>query len=252
MLTDLPYVVGDARRSAVRRRDKVRRANRDPPGRLEAAISSDDATRAFIDEYHTEDEHLEAARSRADEIGLTAVAPSTGAVLRWLCQLTEARTVAEIGSGAGVSGLWMLGGMAVDGVLTTVDEDSESTRAARRAFGDAGIPTQRVRLIAGRPLDVLPRLADAAYDLVFVNGDVREYAQYLEEALRLLRPRGIVAFEHALADGKVPDPAQRDAATVAARLVVTAASHDERIHPLVLPMGDGLLVAQKRDGGGDA
>lgn len=222
------------------------------PGPLEAAISSDDATRAFLDEYHAEDEHLEAARGRAGEIGLTAVAPSTGAVLRWLCQLTGARTVAEIGSGAGVSGLWMLGGMVADGVLTTVDEDSESTRAARLAFGEAGIPTQRVRLIAGQPLDVLPRLADEAYDVVFFNGDVREYAQYLEEALRLLRPQGIAVFEHALAGGKVPDPAQRDAATVAARLLVTAASQDDRIHPLLLPAGDGLLVAQKRDRPDDA
>lgn len=247
MLTDPPYVVGEVRLSLVGHRDRVGRADRDPPGRLEAAISSDDATRAFIDDYHTEDEHLDGARSRADEIGLSAVAPSTGAALRWLCQLIGARTVAEIGSGAGVSGLWMLGGMVPDGVLTTVDEDSESIRAARRAFTDAGVPTQRVRLIAGQPLDVLPRLADAAYDLVFFNGDVREYAQYLEEGLRLLRPRGIVAFEHALVEGKVPDPAQRDDLTVAARLVVTAASQDERIHPLLLPVGDGLLVAQKGD-----
>jgi predicted O-methyltransferase YrrM len=225
------------------------------PGRLEAAITSDEANRAtrlFIDEYRAEDEHLEAARSRADEIGLAAVAPATGAVLRWLCRLIEARTVAEIGSGAGVSGLWMLGGMTGDGILTTVDEDAESTRAARRAFGDAGIPTQRVRLITGRPLEVLSRLADGGYDLAFFNGDVREYDQYLEEALRLLRPGGIVAFEHALAEGKVPDPAQRDPSTVAVRLLVNATREDERIHPLLLPVGDGLLVARKASstGGG--
>jgi predicted O-methyltransferase YrrM len=244
-------VVGDCGPGAVT--DKVRRARPSTDrGRLEAAISSDEASRAtrlFIDEYRAEDEHLEAARSRADEIGLATVAPATGAVLRWLCQLVEARTVAEIGSGAGVSGLWMLGGMTADGILTTVDEDGESTRAARRSFGDAGIPTQRVRLITGRPLEVLSRLADGGYDLAFFNGDVREYDQYLEEGLRLLRPGGIVAFEHALADGKVPDPAQRDPSTVAVRLLVNATREDERIQPLLLPVGDGLLVARKVSAG---
>lgn len=220
-----------------------------PRTRQEATITSDEATRAirlFVDEFLPEDDHLEAARARAEEIGLQPVAPATGATLQWLSRLVGARTVAEIGTGAGVSGLWLLRGMTDDGVLTSVDEDAESTRAARRTFADAGVPTQRVRLITGRPLDVLSRLADGAYDLVFLDGDAREYEQYLDEALRLLRPLGLVVFEHTLAGGKVPDPAQRDAATVAVRGLVNATRDDARVHPLLLPVGDGLLVAQKR------
>ena len=174
------------------------------------------------------------------------MSPATGATLSWLCRLVGARTVAEVGSGAGVSGLWLLRGMASDGVLTTIDEDSESTRAARRTFTEAGVATQRVRLIPGHPRDVLPRLADGGYDVVFLNGDTREYEQYLDQALRLLRPSGLVIFEHALGGGKVPDPAQRDPLTVAARTLVTAAGQDQRIHSLLLPVGDGLLLAQKR------
>jgi predicted O-methyltransferase YrrM len=179
-------------------------------------------------------------------VGITPVAPATGAALQWLGRLIGARAVAEIGTGAGVSGLWLLRGMTDDGILTSVDGDAESTRAARRAFTDAGIPTQRVRLITGEALDVLSRLADGAYDLVFLDGDAREYDRYLDEALRLLRPGGLVIFEHALVDDKVPDPAQRDAVTVAVRSLVSAARDDERIRPLLLPVGDGLLVAQKQ------
>lgn len=215
----------------------------------EATITSDEAAGAtgqYVDEFLPEGEHLEAARSRAHETGLAVVSPATGATLSWLCRLVGARTVAEIGSSAGVSGLWLLRGMAADGVLTTIDEDAESTRAARRAFADASVPTQRVRLIPGRPLDVLPRLADGGYDLVFVNGDAREYERCLDEALRLLRPDGLVVFAHALASGKVPDPAQRDAVTVAARGLVGLTREDPRIHALLLPVGDGLLLGQKR------
>ena len=191
---------------------------------------------------------LDAARQRGEEIGVTSVAPATGATLQWLAELIGARAVAEVGTGAGVSGLWLLRGMTPDGVLTSVDEETENTRAARQTFTEAGIPTQRVRLITGRPLDVLSRLADAAYDLLFFDGNPQESSRYLEESLRLLRPGGLVVFDGALAGGKVADPAQRDPATIAVRGLVNESRENERIRPLLLPVGDGLLVAQKLDG----
>ena len=151
----------------------------------------------------------------------------------------------EIGTGTGVSGLWMLRGMRADGVLTTVDIETEHQRLARQGFNDAGIPTQRARTIAGAALDVLPRLTDGHYDLVFCDGDKAEYADYLTEALRLLRPGGVVAFDNALWHDRVADPAQRDDDTVVIRdLGRTIAAHDELV-PLLLPVGDGLLLAKK-------
>ena len=96
----------------------------------------------------------------------------------------------EVGTGAGVSGLWLLRGMRSDGVLTTIDIEAEHQRLARESYNDAGIPPQRARTIAGAALDVLPRLTDGHYDLVFCDGDKAEYAAYLKEALRLLRPGG--------------------------------------------------------------
>ena len=114
-------------------------------------------------------------------------------------------------------GLWLLRGMRADGVLTTVDIEAEHQRLAKETFTEAGIPGNRARTIAGAGLDVLPRLTDGHYDLVFCDGDKREYAAYLKEALRLLRPGGIVAFDNALWHDRVADPAQRDEETVAIR-----------------------------------
>ena len=128
--------------------------------------------------------------------------------------MLEARAVVEIGTGTGVSGLWLLRGMRPDGVLTTVDTEAEHQRLAKQAFTEAGIASQRVRLIPGAALDVIPRLTDGHYDLVFCDGDKQEYADYLTEALRLLRPGGVVAFDNALWHDRVADPAQRDAETV--------------------------------------
>ena len=115
----------------------------------------------------------------------------------------------EIGTGCGVSGIWLLRGMLPDGVLTSVDVEPEHQRLARQAFAAAGFAVNRYRLIGGRALDVLPRLTDGGYDLVFCDADKQEYPDYLTAALRLLRPGGIVVFDNALWDGRVADPAIR-------------------------------------------
>ena len=107
--------------------------------------------------------------------------------------------------------------MRPDGVLTTVDTEAEHQRLAKQTFTEAGIAPQRARLIPGAALEVLPRLTDGHYDLVFCDGDKQEYPEYLAEALRLLRPGGVVAFDNALWHDRVADPAQRDAETVAIR-----------------------------------
>jgi predicted O-methyltransferase YrrM len=188
---------------------------------------------------------LAAARSRAKEVGVVPIGAGGGATLRFLAAVTEARSAVEIGTGTGASGLWMLRGMRSDGVLTTVDTEAEHQRLAKQTFSEAGIPPQRVRLIPGPALDVLPRLTDGHYDMVFCDADKLEYAEYLTEALRLLKPGGIVAFDNALWHDRVADPAQRDAETVAIReLGKTVRDHD-RLLPLLLPVGDGLLVAKK-------
>jgi len=200
----------------------------------------------YADAYLAEDDVLVQARSRAEEVGVAPVTPGTGAALRLLAELLDAGAVAEIGTGTGVSGVWLLRGMRSDGVLTSVDAEAEHTRLARQTFTQAGVPQQRARLITGRAMDVLPRLADGAYDLVLVDGDKQEYAADLEEALRLLRPGGVVAFDNALWGDRVADPSQRDPVTVAIRELVKAVRDDERVTPALLPVGDGLLVARKR------
>ncbi len=136
--------------------------------------------------------------------------------------------------------------MRPDGVLTTVDTEAEHQRLAKQGFTEAGIAPQRVRLIPGAALDVLPRLTDGVYDLVFCDGDKREYSDYLTESLRLLRPGGVVAFDNALWHDRVADPAQRDPETVAIRDLGRAVLERDDLAPLLLPVGDGLLVAIKR------
>lgn len=202
--------------------------------------------REFTESYVAEGPILTATRARAIEVGATPIQSGGGAALRLLAAATAAKAVVEVGTGVGVSGLWLLSGMRSDGVLTTIDIEPEHQRMARKAFLEAGHAPSRTRLIAGRALEVLPRLADGAYDMVFVGADKTEFDRYVAEAYRLLRPGGVLALDNALAAGKVVDPAARDPESVALREVVKSLREVEEWISALLPAGDGLLVAVKR------
>ena len=202
---------------------------------------------AYVEEFLPEDEPLLAARQNAAEVGGAApIGPAGGAALRFLAAAIGARAVVEIGTGCGVSGIWLLRGMLAGGVLTSVDVEPEHQRLARQAFAAAGFAAGRCRLIGGRALDVLPRLTDAGYDLVFCDADKQEYPDYLLAALRLLRPGGIVVFDNALWGGRVADLSYQDEDTTAIREVCERLRSDEQLVPLLLPLGDGLLAGVKR------
>jgi predicted O-methyltransferase YrrM len=197
----------------------------------------------WIADWQPEDEALVAARSRAAEIGVSSVDAATGAVLKLLAAALGARTAVELGTGAGVSTLWLLRGLTPDGVLTSVDSDGEHQRLAKASLADAGVASGRVRLIQGRALEVLPRLSEAAYDLVFCDAARSENPDYLSAALTLLRPGGMVVFAGALAGGKVAEPTARDSETVSMRELARLVRDEERLSAALIPVGAGLLAA---------
>jgi len=194
----------------------------------------------YADSYLGEDEPLLAARANAADLGgAEPVRPVVGAALRFLACSVGARTVVEIGTGCGTSSIWLLRGMRPGATLTSVDTEPEYHRMARKALAQAGFAPNQCRLIVGRALDVLPRLSDGAYDMVFCDADARDYPDYLAAALRLLRPGGVVAFNNALA---AESPADASAPGVAQQV-----RDDDRLVPVLLPVGDGLLAAVKVD-----
>jgi predicted O-methyltransferase YrrM len=204
------------------------------------------ASWAYAETFVEDDEVVARARARGDELGTRGVRPGVGSALRLLAAAAGARSVVEVGTGAGVSGVYLLRGMPPDGVLTTIDVEAENQRAAREAFAEAGFRPNRTRLITGRALDVLPRLTDRAYDLVLLDAESSEYDAYLDQAVRLLRRGGVLAVTDALWRGKVADPAQRDRATTTMRELVKRVRDDARLVPALLPVGDGLLLAVLR------
>jgi predicted O-methyltransferase YrrM len=210
-------------------------------------VALDAASVAFATDLVAEDDALTTARVRAAELGCTPIGTGSGPLLRLLASAIHASHVVEVGTGTGVSSVWLLRGMATDGTLTSIDSEHDRQRAARETLQAAGIEPGRYRLIAGRAMEVLPRLADGAYDIVFIDADKSEYAAYYQQALRLLRPGGIVIIDNALWGGKVADPAQRDPETVGLRELAHQVAAEESLISALVPVGDGLLVGVLQD-----
>lgn len=193
----------------------------------------------------SEDAIVTAARERAADAGVGAVTPAVGALLSLLARLAGGKAVVEVGTGAGVSGLWLMAGMREDGVLTTIDIEPEHQHLAKQAFTEAKIAPGRTRLIAGRAQEVLTRLADGSYDLVFIDANPVDQAHFVGEGVRLLRPGGVIVVHRAALDGRAGDPAAHDAEVTGVREAARLIAEDERLTPVLVPLGDGLLVAAR-------
>ena len=202
---------------------------------------------SFSDAWQTQSESATAARGRSVEINTYAPSPTSAALLTTLVAAAVAKAVVEVGTGTGITGLAIFAGMATDGILTTIDADAQHQSAAKTAFASAAVDAGRARLITGAPGDVLPRLTDAAYDVVVINDPSADPQGYFEQALRLLRPGGVVVIARALGEGsKVADLGQRDPQTSALRELCDAAKANEETVSALVPLDEGILVAVKQ------
>ena len=203
-------------------------------------MAEKDLSWKFAEEFVVEPELIRAARAHSLEHGVDPVSAAQGAQLAVLAAATNAKSIIEIGTGFGVSGLWMFMG-APAAALTSIDREVEFQQSAKRAFSDFGIPANRARLIAGRALEVLPRMNEASYDLVLVDADPGSIIEYVEHALRLVRVGGTVLIPHALWRGRVADPAQRDDTVTAFRTLLAEIAESPAVLGALSLAGDGLL-----------
>ena len=201
--------------------------------------------RAFSNSFLPETEIMQRARQRGVEIGAYDTTPVVGSLLRYLTHLIGANSIVEIGTGAGVSGLWIFQALAPKGLLTSIDDEIENAKLAKQAFDEAGINSSRYRLITGNSREIVGKLADSLYDIFILrrNSDLLES---VEHAHRSLRPGGVLIIDRALLSGKVADPTQRDPESVGYREIIKVIKESqEHWLPILLPVGDGVMVATK-------
>jgi predicted O-methyltransferase YrrM len=203
-----------------------------------------EASWKFADDIVVETTQIVAARTHAAEVGVESVSPAIGSQLAVIAAAARAKSIVEIGTGLGVSALWMLRG-APDATITSIDTELEHQQVARAALLDAKVPANRIRLITGTAGDVLPRLNESSYDLVLVDADAASVIEYVEHGLRLVRQGGTVLVPHALWKDKVADPAQRGDTVGDFRTLIAELSASEAVLVALSPAGDGLLQVTK-------
>ena len=198
----------------------------------------------YAESFANEDYFMQQARRNGQEIGTSDPTPAVGKFLKFSVNLIGAKSVVEIGTGSGVGGLWLLSGMSAEAVLTTIDSEREHSKIAKSIFDEADIAPTRYRIITGKLIEVIGKLADSSYDLVVIRPAL-DLFDMVQESYRLLKPKGLLVIDQALSGGKVADPTQRDPESIARRDAVKVVKEDERWAASLIPVGAGVLVANK-------
>jgi caffeoyl-CoA O-methyltransferase len=168
-----------------------------------------------------------------------------GVMLRMLVEMIGPRRILEIGTYTGYSALCMASGLQDGGMVDTYEINDEMEDFTRPRI-EASPWADKVRLHIG---DVLKELAGSSerYDLVFIDGNKRQYPEYYELALELLSDGGYILADNTLWDGHVVDPAyDHEPQTVGVRKFNDMVARDERVEKVILPLRDGLTLIRKR------
>jgi predicted O-methyltransferase YrrM len=177
------------------------------------------------------------------------IGPDQGQFMQLLVQLLRARKTLEVGVFTGYSALWVAMGLPDDGRMIACDISEEYTAVAKRYWKEAGVDQKiDLRLRSARDtLDELVKTGEAGtFDFAFIDADKTNYENYYERALQLLRVGGLIAIDNTIWSGRVADPKEQDADTVAIRRLNEKVFRDERVTLSMLTVGDGLTLAMKR------
>jgi predicted O-methyltransferase YrrM len=177
------------------------------------------------------------------------IAPEQGQFMALLVQLMGARRCLEVGVFTGYSSLAVALALPDDGSIVACDVSEEWTKVARHYWSAAGV-AHKIDLRLAPALETLEGLLAAgeagSYDFAFLDADKENYLRYYGLALELVRPGGLIVADNTLWSGRVIDPSNDEATTVALRRFNETLHTDDRIDLSLVPVGDGLTLVRKR------
>ena len=185
------------------------------------------------------------ATAKLGPIARMQIAPEQGAFMTWLARLLGATRIVEVGTFTGYSTLCLARGVPEHGRVLALDMSAEWTAIGRRHWEQAGV-AHKIELRIGPAADSLRALPrEASFDLAFIDADKTGYGAYYDELLPRLRPGGLLLVDNTLWGGAVLDGEDRTDDTIAIRAVNDKIAADPRVRVVLLPIGDGLTVAQR-------
>jgi predicted O-methyltransferase YrrM len=177
------------------------------------------------------------------------VSPEQGQFLAFLARLIGARETLEVGVFTGYSSLSVALALPDDGHIVACDLSLEWTSIARRYWREAGVE-RKIDLRLQPATETLRQLVAEGrrntFDFAFIDADKANYQAYFDGAMELVRPGGLIVVDNVLWHGQVIDAAVQDEDTVAIRRFNQQLHDDDRVHVTLVPIGDGLTLAQKK------
>jgi predicted O-methyltransferase YrrM len=196
-----------------------------------------------------EDAALTGARAASAAAGLPdiAVSATQGKFLQLLAQTLGARKILEIGTLGGYSSIWLARGLAAGGRLVSLEVNPAHAKVAGENLDHAGLG-DRAEVRVGPALETLPTLT-GPYDLIFIDADKQNNANYLKWAVRLARPGSLIIVDNVVRDGKVADVGSSDETVLGTRRLFEALAAEPGIDATALqtvgPKGyDGFVIAR--------
>ena len=167
-----------------------------------------------------------------------------GRLLALFSRLIRPRRILEIGTYTGYSALCLGEGLTDDGLLITIDSDEELENFTRSIFAKSPLAA-RIDFRIGEALDIIPTLAET-FELVFIDADKVNYRAYYDLIIEKMKPGGLIMADNVLWSGKVaaPDSHKPDKETPALLAFNEYVRHDQRVKCLLLPVRDGIMLAQ--------
>jgi caffeoyl-CoA O-methyltransferase len=190
------------------------------------------------------DEVFASLEADAAQHDVPIVDPELGRFLQVAALTAGARRILEVGTATGYSGLHFLRVLPADGELVTIDVSEERQRIARDHWRRAGV-SERATTLLGPAIELLPGI-EGPFDIVFLDAIKSEYGRYLDLALPKLRPGGLLIADNVLWGGRIAR-GEHDADADALRAFNAYAMAHPELHAIILPLGDGVLYAAKRD-----
>jgi len=181
------------------------------------------------------------AAARAAGIPSIWIPPEEGSLLQVLLRVARAKEVVEVGTLAGYSAIWMARALPDGGRVRSIELSPKHAAFAHAWIAKSDVAS-KVEVIEGRGGDVLQTMATSSVDAVFLDADKGGYADYVEQAARILRPSGLLLVDNAFAFGQVLDARPLDDEAPAIQAFNEKLARDARFQSLIVPIGDGLWV----------
>jgi caffeoyl-CoA O-methyltransferase len=166
-------------------------------------------------------------------------------LLEALLVVGGARRVLEIGTFVGLGAVSMAAALPPDGRVTTLEVNPETAAIARRNIDESGY-SDRIELIVGDALETLDRL-EGPFDLIYLDAWKNDYPAYYDRVVPMLADRGAIVVDNMLQSGRAFDAAADDDSTRGVRAIAQGANDDQRVHNVLLTIGDGVMVIWRHE-----